>query len=100
MTSLVEKALQTITNSVNLKTGLIHSNDMQKAKEMFVRLHKAGEILLDGEISSWAVQNNCLEEDAKEHGSLAEQIGRGKKVRIGRPSCWKDDILEKLSAKL
>jgi len=94
MTSLVEKALKSITERTNLSTGLTHPNDMNAAKEMFKRLHEAGEILLAQEISAWAQMNGWQEKDADELGALAQQIGMGKKVRISDGPWWKEDILE------
>ena len=46
MTPLVEKALNAVTIGTNLSSGLSYPSDMNRAKEMFVRLHKAGEKLL------------------------------------------------------
>lgn len=45
MTKLLESALKAITNRTNLSTGLSHPNDMNAAKEMFVRLNEADEKL-------------------------------------------------------
>lgn len=97
MTSLIEKALKAITRRTNLSTGLAHPNDMNAAKEMFIKLHEAGEELLAQEISSWAVMNGWQEKDAKQLGTLAQQIGQGKKVRTSYGPFWRDDILEILN---
>ena len=97
MTPIVEKALEAITMRTNLSTGLAHPNDKNAAKEMFKRLHDAGEILLANEISSWAVFHGWKEKDADELGALAQQIGMGKSVRISGGPWWKDDILDILN---
>ena len=94
MNQLLEKSLEKITGRTNLSTGLSHPNDMNAAKEMFVRLHKAGEILLAKPIASWAEINGWKTKDAEELGSLAEQIGIGKNVRISDDPWWKENILE------
>ena len=99
MSPLVEKALEAIHSRTNVSTGLSHPNDMNAAKEMFKRLHEAGEILLAEEISSWAMMNGWSEKDAEELGALAQQIGMGKKVRISNGPWWKENILEILMNK-
>ncbi len=94
MTTLVEKALEAITSRTNLSTGLSHPNDKNAAKEMFNRLHAAGEVLLAEEISSWASSNGWKQKDAEQLGALAQQIGMGKKVRVNDGPWWKEEILE------
>ena len=79
MTPLLEEALKSINSSVNVSTGLTAPNDKNRAKELFKYLHKDGEILLANEIESWAVMNGWQKDDANELGSLAQQIGMGKK---------------------
>jgi hypothetical protein len=78
---------------------LTHSNDQNGAKEMFVLLHQAGEILLANEIESWAVTNGWQQEDAKGLGQLGAQIGMGKKPRI-KDGPWREDIIEQFRSKL
>ena len=93
LTTLLENALKAITNRINLSTGLSHPSDMNAAKEMFVKLHKAGESLVAKDIRVWAIQNGWQGNDAKELGDLAESIGNGKNVRIKDGPYWKDEIL-------
>ena len=93
MTPILRKALLAITERSNLSTGLTHPNDKNAAKEMFLLLHNAGEILLASEIEPWASSNEWLPEDAKALGALAEQIGAGKKPRIKDGPWWSDGIL-------
>jgi hypothetical protein len=96
MTPLVEKGLNAITIGTNLPSGLSYPSDMNRAKEMFVRLHKAGEKLLAAEISTWAKSNGWQAKDADELGALAEQIGKGEKVAIPDGPWWNENILELL----
>jgi hypothetical protein len=96
MTPLVEKGLNAITIGTNLSTGLSYPSDMHRAKEMFVRLHKAGENLLAEEISAWAKLNGWQAKDADELGALGEQIGKGEKVSIPDGPWWNENILELL----
>lgn len=98
MSPLLEKALEVINRRTNVSTGLCHSNDENAAKEMFLRLHQAGEILLAVEISSWAQSHGWRQKDADELGALAQQIGMGKTHHIKDGPWWKEDIIEQLSA--
>ena len=94
MSPVVQKGLEAITARTNLNTGLTHPNDMNAAKEMFVLLHLAGEILLANEIESFAVMNGWQAKDAAELGQLGAQIGQGKKPHIKDGPCWKDGLIE------
>jgi hypothetical protein len=96
MTPLVEKGLNAITIGTNLSTGLAFPSDMNRAKEMFVRLHKVGEKLLADEISVWAKLNGWQAKDADELGALGEKIGKGEKVSIPDGPWWNENILELL----
>ncbi len=96
MTPLVEKALNAVTIGTDLSSGLSYPSDMNRAKEMFVRLHKAGEKLLAEEISVWARLNGWQTKDADELGALGEQIGKGEKVTIPDGPWWNENILELL----
>lgn len=100
MTPLVEKGLKAITIGTNLSTGLSYPSDMNRAKEMFVRLHKAGENLLSEEISAWARLNGWQTKDAEELGNLGEKIGKGEKVPIPDGPWWNENILELLNQNL
>lgn len=43
MTTTVEKAIKMLSTAVNKSTGLLHPNDMNKARELFSILHQNGE---------------------------------------------------------
>ena len=96
MSPLVRKALEAITARTNLMTGLAHSNDMNAAKEMFLRLHNVGEVLQASVISTWASANGWQPRDAKELGALGERIGAGSKPRIQDGPWWTDNVIENL----
>ena len=96
MTPLIEKALNAVTKGTNLSTGLSYPSDINRAKEMFIRLHKAGETLLAKEITNWAVSNGWKAKDAFELGALGEDIGKGKKVPISNGPWWNENVLELL----
>jgi hypothetical protein len=96
MTPLIEKALNAVTIGTDLSTGLSYSSDLNRAKEMFLRLYKAGEKLSANEISTWAKANGWQEKDANELGTLGEKIGQGNKVQIPDGPWWSDNVLELL----
>ena len=96
MSPLVRKALEAITARTNLMTGLAHPNDMNAAKEMFLRLHNAGEVVQASEISVWANANGWQPRDAKELGDLGERTGAGSKPRIKDGPWWTDNVIENL----
>jgi maltose-binding protein MalE len=100
MSPMIEKGLEAITARTNLATGLSHTNDMNAAKEMFVKLHEAGEILLANEVEAWATSNGWQPNDAAELGALAEQIGMGKKPGIQDGPWWNDQIIEHFQSDL
>lgn len=100
MTPLLEEALKAINSSVNVSTGLTHPNDKNRAKELFKRLHEVGEVLLANEIESWAVMSGWQKDDASELGSLAQQIGMGKKVIIKGEPWWGGNIIKILKEKM
>ena len=97
MTPLVEKGLNAISIGTNLSTGLSYPSDMNRAREMFLRLHKAGQRLVAEEISAWARMNGWQAKDADELANLGESIGRGEKVSIPDGPWWNENILELLA---
>jgi len=99
MTTTLQKALELLSGSVNLSTGLLHSSDMGKTMELFLKLHQSGEILIAHEISGWASSNGWKDEYADALGTLAQQIGTGKKVVIQNGPYWNDQIIEDLKTK-
>lgn len=100
MSPVVEKGLEAITSRTNLSTGLTHPNDMNAAKEMFVLLHQAGEILLSAEIEPWAAGHGWQSKDAKELAALGEQIGMGKRPRIKDGPWWKDGLIARFKSEV
>jgi hypothetical protein len=92
MTTALRNALEALTKAVTLATGLTHSNDKNRAKETFKILHDNGEILLKQEIEAWALCNGWMAQDADQLGSLAQQIGEGKKVTIENGPWWIENI--------
>ena len=92
MTPRLAHALTVLTRRTNLVTGLAHPDDMNAAKELFVRLHHAGEALNMGEVGLLALALGWDERDAYQLGCLAERIGRGSRVRIRGGPWWNNRI--------
>lgn len=99
MSPLVLEALKSLTNRVNLATGLAHYSDESAAKEMFKLLHEEGEILAGADITQWAVANGWRAKDAQALGQLAEKIGQGGRVVVRNKNQWREDIISQLKAR-
>jgi hypothetical protein len=100
MSPLVESALKFINQKIDPYSGLSHPSDENAVKEMLFHLHIAGEILLAGDIESFATSTGWQAKDAEKLGSLAQQIGMGKNPRISGGPYWEVDIIESLKRKI
>jgi hypothetical protein len=96
LSPLVEKALQLLTEQINLETGLSHPGDRSKAKELLTRLHDAGVSLNVTSITVWAREHGWLDADARDLAELAAKIESGQAVRVKDGPWWPDDILEEI----
>jgi len=74
-------ALRSLTNSVNLSTGLAHPSDWDHALQMFRTLRKLGHKLEGEKIVAWAVANGWSYRHASDVGKLAGEIAAGKVKR-------------------
>ena len=99
MSPLVKEALKSLTDRVNLSTGLSHYSDESSAKEIFKLLYKEGEQLVASEIAVWAMENGWKSKGAQQLGALAERIGQGGKVVVRNKNQWREDILAQLKVK-
>ena len=94
---MVEKALQLLTEQINLETGLSHPGDRSKAKALLTRLHDAGESLNVTSIVVWAREHGWLDADVRDLGELAAKIESGHKVQVKDGPWWPHDILDSLT---
>jgi hypothetical protein len=93
LSPVVEAALSTLTDSVNLSTGLSHPNDRSKAIWLFRILRDGGEAIDFGALPSWLVNHSWRSSDADEVAQVARDIYNGKRLRAGeRP--WRETILQ------
>ena len=91
---VVVEALKTLTQTVNLSTGITHPLDRQAAIDLFQRLKEAGEPFNPSEVRAWLVsQGGWSPQDADQVKSIAESILAGKRLR-GGGRFWRDDIVE------
>ena len=67
----VEAGLRSLTNHVNLSTGLSHPSDMRDAKKLFTDLRASRTTYDPAEIRVWAVRNGWRPDDADELMQLA-----------------------------
>lgn len=91
---VVVEALQTLTQTVNLSTGISHPSDRQAAIDLFHRLKEAGEQFNPSEVRAWLVsQGGWSPQDADQVRSIAESILAGKHLK-GSGMFWADNIVE------
>lgn len=94
MTPVLEEALKSLTNRINLSTGLAHPLDSDSAKEMFKLLRDKAVTLTKSDVSEWAINNGWSSRHASDLGELAEKIGNGGRVQIRNKGRWKEDVFD------
>ncbi len=67
----IENALLTLTQEINLSTGLSHPSDKEAAKRTLSGLKQSGHRLIPDDIRKWALRNNWAPKDAEALGKLA-----------------------------
>lgn len=72
---VVVKALETLSNAINLETGLLHPNDKGFAEETLRILRAKGHVLMHREIKSWAIRRGWKSGGSDDLARLAERIG-------------------------
>ena len=70
----VTAALEGLTGSVNLATGLGHPSDKEHAKRVFKQLRADGVNFVPSEIEIWAVRHNWRPDHAAELKKMAEKF--------------------------
>lgn len=100
MSPIVRKAIETLSNVVNVSTGLAHPLDESRAKELFKALHKQGIPLNSSEVYSVAIENSWPERHAKALSELAGKIGNGGRVQIKHQKGWGEPTVRKIIAEI
>jgi len=93
---VVEQAIERLSRSVTLATGIIHHVDESKAKTLFKALVKE-QIPFDGAtIYHLAIKQGWAEKHAASLSKLADQIGSGGRVQIKYPTDWGERVLNQI----
>lgn len=96
---VVVEALKTLTQTVNLSTGISHPSDRLATIDLFRRLKEAGEHFDPSEVRAWLVsQGGWNSQDADQVKSIAESILAGKRLRSSG-KFWADNIVEQWQLK-
>jgi len=91
---VVVEALRTLTETVNLSTGISHPSDRQATIDLFHRLKQAGEQFDPLEVRAWLVsQGGWSPQHANEVKAVAQSVIAGKRLK-GGGKFWADDIVE------
>jgi hypothetical protein len=72
-TSAVEDALQRLTQTINLGTGLAHPSDKKHAERMFEKLRADGHSFDPDEIRRWAQRNSWSSDAAADLAAVARK---------------------------
>jgi hypothetical protein len=91
---VVVKAMEALTNSVNLSTGLGHPSDKESAIQMLRLLKGAGEDYDPDQLRAWAVRHGWQPHHARSLAEIAEKINMGRRVQGGRRQMWRTDIID------
>lgn len=74
-------AMRSLTNSVNLSTGISHPSDWDHAVIALRALRKRGHTLDADEVEAWAVANGWTYDHAADLGTLVREMAAGKAKR-------------------
>jgi len=74
----VENAFLSLTQGINLSTGLSHPSDKDAAKRTLSNLKKNGHMLVPDEIRKWALRNNWAPKNAAALSKLAGRYFKGR----------------------
>ncbi|MFV8749952.1 DUF1889 family protein [Nannocystaceae bacterium ST9] len=92
---VVERALASLTNRVNLSTGISRSGDKAAAVGMFRILKQAGHRWTGDEVAGRALEMGWQATDARELGNMADGVMAGRTFRApGASEAWAKDILQ------
>ena len=96
---VVERALQSLTRTVNLSTGVMHPSDRASAIQMFQILRNAGERFTPEEVKAWLIgKGGWKATHAQDAADIARKVLEGRRLRTGPMRVWADDILEQWRA--
>jgi hypothetical protein len=92
----VRAALESLTNRINLSTGLSHPLDEAAAIDMFQLLHEAGETFDPPEVRAWLISKlNWRPQQADTAVEIAQNILAGKLPRSASSTRWANGIVSR-----
>ena len=91
---VVAAALESLTSTVNLSTGLAHPSDKASAVQLFKALKAAGEDFEPDQVRAFAVRHGWDADDARALGELAQKVKDGRQVRGGNQRMCRDNIVD------
>lgn len=96
----VRAALESLTNHINMGTGLAHPSDRTAAVEMFRLLQRAGEHFNPEEVRGWLIsQLKWQPRHASDVAEVAEKILAGHQFRLTTSGGWATDAVDRWRAK-
>jgi len=81
LSPLLERALVSLTATVNLSTGIHHPSDQRTVKRLFKALYITGEELDETEVRTWAIAHGWPPRQAEDLAQLVGKIAAGKRVK-------------------
>jgi hypothetical protein len=99
LVQLLVHALEDLSSRCNKSDGGTHSSDRNRIKDAFLRLHKAGVVLEEGEVQCILEYQGWVRKHAKRIGKIAQDIGEGKKPVIKHGPYYHDRIIEEWMGK-
>jgi hypothetical protein len=93
---VVAKALEWLTGSVNVGTGLSHPDDRSSAIHMFRMLRDGGEAYVPDEVRVWAVRHGWTPEDARELAAIGQKILDHRALQADASGAWRSDALDQI----
>jgi hypothetical protein len=96
MEAILAAALELLSDSVNVGTGLVHPSDRERASELFVRLVAAEVSLPPDVIEQVALEHDWLPRDAHDLAQRAARIAGGLRPRMSGGPYWSEDIIDRL----
>jgi len=94
--SVVSVALEHLTGSINLSTGLGHPLDHASAVHLFRLLKKHGEDFDPAEVRAWAVTHSWHPNAADDLEDVAAKVLAGKRLKVAREASYGTDYIEML----
>lgn len=97
---VVVAALESLSATVNLSSGLGHPSDRDAAIDTFKILQGSGHLFQSAAVRAWAASHGWRAEDASELGELAQKVIEGRRLRGGgylRPEViehWREEAAE------